>query len=197
MDLLNGPAEQRVQRLRLAGVYLLLLCCWILTAPAGSRAQAKTTAEYQLRAAFVYNFAKFVEWPAEAFDDSGSPIMVCIAGDVAVAEAFQGVLGSKTVNKRELVVHRLTKAVGPRTCQILYHAGDSKGFPLSESLIQGDVLSVGESEEFAARGGMIRLLREGDRLRFVIHRENVERSHLKVSSKLMALSAERSKGLEK
>lgn len=177
-------------------MFLLWMYSFLLTAP-GSLAQAKTAAEYELRAAFVYNFAKFVEWPPESFDNSGSPIQVCIAGDALVVEAFQNVLGSKTVNKRELVVRRWTKAPGRQTCQILYDAGDPKGTPATDYAASADVLSVGESEAFAARGGMIRLLREGDRLRFVIYRENVERSHLKVSSKLMALSAERSRPPEK
>ena len=192
MDVLKVPSDRW---LRPIGVCLLLF--WILAVPPGSGAQAKTAAEYELRAAFVYNFAKFVEWPAESFDNSGSPIQVCIAGDALVAEAFQNVLGSKTVNKRELLVRRLTKTPELRTCQILYDAGDAKGVPLADSAATADVLSVGESEEFAARGGMIRLLRQGDRLRFLIYRENVERSHLKVSSKLLALSAERSKSPEK
>ena len=197
MDVLNVPAKRRVPPHRRIGVFLLMLNAWILAAPAGSVAQAKTVAEYQLRAAFVYNFAKFVEWPRESFEAADSPIQVCIAGEASVAEAFQHVLGSKTVDKRELIVLRLTKPGVPGNCQILYHAGDSKNFPLAAFLVTGDVLSVGESEEFAARGGMIRLLREADRLRFVIYRENVERSHLKVSSKLMALSAERSKSADK
>lgn len=192
MDVLNLPAMQLRRLLRPVGV-CVLLHLWIFVVPAGSKAQAKTAAEYELRAAFVYNFAKFVEWPPESFDNSNSPLQVCIAGDMAVVEAFQSVLGSKTVNKRELVVRRVTKSPAPRTCQILYDAGDAKGPPLLERAAQSDVLSVGESDQFVAHGGMIRLLREGDRLRFVIYREHVDRSQLRVSSKLMALSAERSK----
>lgn len=196
MDVLSFLAERLPRQLQPIGVFLLLPF-WIMSVPAGSRAQAKTAAEYELRAAFVYNFAKFVEWPPESFDNSGSPLQVCIAGDTAVVEAFQNVLGSKTVNKRELVVRRVTKSPAPRTCQILYDAGDAKGPPLLERAAQSDVLSVGENDEFVAHGGMIRLLREGNRLRFVIYRENVERSQLRVSSKLMALSAARSKPPEK
>ena len=112
MDVLNVPAKRplRLWDHHRIGV-CLLLPFWILAVPAGSVAQAKTLVEYELRAAFVYNFAKFVEWPPESFEAADSPIQVCIAGEASVAEAFQHVLGSKTVNKRELIVLRLTKPV--------------------------------------------------------------------------------------
>jgi hypothetical protein len=196
MDLLTDRAGPRGhQSPRRADLFLLALALAFVAQAlhAGILPQSKTAAEYELRAAFVYNFAKFVEWPPESFGDGNSPIHVCIAGNAAVAGAFQHVLGSKTVNRRELVIHRLTKPPGPRACQILYLAAENVDAAWQERMTQADVLSVGESEEFGAQGGMIRLLREGDRLRFVIYRDNVERSRLKVSSKLMALS----KGPEK
>jgi hypothetical protein len=145
--------------------------------------------EYEVKAVYLYNFAKFVEWPAAAFDKPQTPYSICVLGtdpfgellDIAAAESVQG---------RRMTVRRLTDAKAAAGCHILY-VGPSERRKLPEifqNLGKFPTLTVGEDDDFTRAGGCMRFFRLGDTVRFEINVEATERARLKVSAKLLSLA---------
>jgi hypothetical protein len=146
--------------------------------------------EYQVKAAFLYNFAKFVEWPAVAFEKPQTPYSICVLGadpfgqvlDIAAAESVQG---------RRMMVRRLgddlKNAAG---CHILFVSptGRSKLPAIFAALGQFPTLTVGEDEEFIRAGGCMRFYLLEDKVRFEISVQATEKARLKVSAKLLSLA---------
>jgi hypothetical protein len=167
---------------RIAGTMVSLL---ILAAP--MRAQA--VSEYEVKALFIYNFAKFIEWPPEAFSVSREPITVCIAGQDPFGSEIDQAVKGKTVNSRELAIKRIGKSDDLKGCQILFIGSAEKKyakFLLSSAGV--GVLSVGESDGFTEMGGVIGFAMDGNKVRFDINLEAAERAHIKISSKLLSLA---------
>jgi len=154
-----------------------------LVPPFSSHA-ADRTLEYQVKAAFLLNFTKFVEWPAAAFEGPASPINICIFGDDPFGGALDRMLGGEDVNGRSLTVGRITRTPGLKTCQVLFLPDSEKeGLKMLPGL--GPVLTVGEEESFLHHGGMIAFIIENRRVRFRINRIAAENAGLKLSSKLL------------
>ncbi len=145
--------------------------------------------EYQVKAAFLYNFAKFVEWPSEAFASPESPMVLVILGSNPFGDALKNLRG-KTVNGRQLVVRMAESVEDVDPSHILY-VGESEKGKLSHILKTAEkrnILTVGDSEGFAQRGGVINMLTEGSRVVIEVNPEAAQRARLTVSSKLLALA---------
>src|SRR6185503_1902006 len=115
----------------------------------------KGSSEYELKAAFIYNFAKFVEWPVEAFPDKGAPIVVGVVGDDPFNGSLDSVVG-KSANGRQVAIRRLSASQDLRSCHMLF-VSSSEWKRLGEIVASVDgasVLTVGEMEGFASNGGM-------------------------------------------
>ena len=174
------------------GVFALLLIvagALAATLPQ-AQPQSEPLSEYQIKAAFLYNFAKFVEWPGDAFSDSQAPIVLGIVGEDPFGKALDGVILGKTVNGRSLVVRRLRRGEDLRSCHILFISLSEKRHlaRILESLKGSSVLTVGEADGFVQSGGVIQLLLEEGRVRFEINPDAAARARLKISAKLMALA---------
>jgi hypothetical protein len=157
----------------------------------GGGAQAQTSSgEAQVKAAFVYNFLKFVDWPAEAFHGTQDPVVVGIVGEGDVADATERFLAAKQVGARPVVVRRLSWDQSLAGVQAIFIAEpDAKRLHhVLEAAAASSVLSIGEGEEFATRGGVIGLLIEGSKVRFDIDTGAAQAAGLHVSSKLLALT---------
>jgi iron complex outermembrane receptor protein len=146
--------------------------------------------ESQIKAAFVYNFLKFVEWPAEVFHRPDEPLVVAIVGEGPTAEATEQFLATKQVGGRRILVRR----VGWEEPLAGVHAvfvteGDAKKlrYVLAAASAR-PILSIGEGESFASSGGLIGLVIEQRKVRFDIDMAVAEATGLKVSSKLLALT---------
>jgi hypothetical protein len=146
--------------------------------------------ESQIKAAFVYNFLKFVEWPAEVFHRPDEPLVVAIVGEGPTAEATEQFLATKQVGERRILVRR----VGWEEPLAGVHAvfvteGDAKKlrYVLAAASAR-PILSIGEGESFASSGGLIGLVIEQRKVRFDIDMAVAEATGLKVSSKLLALT---------
>jgi len=154
-----------------------------------SSLRAQSATEYQVKAVFLYNFAKFVEWPSDPGGSSG-PISICVLGD----DPFDGILDQaikgKTVNGRELVIKRFKQVGEAAACQIVFISSSNKKVlrPILESLIRAGALTVGETEGFAQLGGVINLTLEDNRVHFEINVDAAQRARLKISSKLLSLA---------
>jgi hypothetical protein len=168
--------------LRLALPLFLLL----LAVPALLGAQS--AAEYDVKAAFLYNFAKFVDWPPEAFPDPNS-LKVCVLGDDPFGGSLQTVSGEQ-VGSRKLTVMRADSLAKPAGCQILFISRSEREH-VSQILaaVKGSpVLTVGDTKGFADDGVIINFVLEGSKVRFEINTDSADRAKLKISSKLLQLA---------
>lgn len=153
-------------------------------------ARAQAVSEYQVKALFIYNFAKFIEWPPETFSNSHDPITVCIAGQDPFGSEIDQAVKGKTVNSRELVIKRIGKSDDTKGCQVLFVGSIEKKHikSLLSSVGTSNVLSVGENDGFPDMGGVIGFAMEGNKVRFDVNLEAANRAHLKISSKLLSLA---------
>ena len=142
--------------------------------------------ESQVKAAFLFNFAKFVQWPVE---DRG-PLVIGVVGDDAFGDVVQKVVQGRTVNGRDLAARRLS--VGDQTagCSVVFIAG-SRQRDAADVLqrTHGAVLTVGETPQFVRDGGMVRFFVEDNHLRFQIDQSTAKAVGLKISSQLLTLAA--------
>jgi len=166
-----------------------LICVVVL--PAEGRAQDATVSEYQVKAAYLYNFAKFVEWPAESFSSASSPFQICIFGADPFGEALRNLTRGKQVNGRSFeILDGVTAAAQAGSCHILFvSTSATRQFQAILQTLQGrSVLIVGESEGFVQRGGMINFVLEGGRVQFEVNRKTAEQAGLKISAKLLSVA---------
>jgi hypothetical protein len=154
-----------------------------------SSVSAQDVTEPALKAAFIYNFAKFTEWPADAAP-AQEPFVLCVLGDAAVSDALV-----RTVNARVLAGHStsvsfMTPGASPRKCHLLYVSGVTAGqaAQMLAGLRDVPVLTISDLEGFTELGGIARFFFEHGQLRFSVNLESVERAHLHMSSRLLALA---------
>jgi len=173
----------RAQGIRLITAAILLPCC----AQPDSAPQAPT--EYQVKAAFLYNFAKFVEWPA-APNEQKDPLAICVLGQDPFDGALERVTQGKTVNDRRIVIRRTNDIAIARSCQVLFVSLSEVGrmTEIIKALRDASVLSVSDIERFCQSGGVIAFAMEGQRVRFRINVNAAARANLKISSKLLQLA---------
>lgn len=146
--------------------------------------------EYEVKAAFLYNFAKFVEWPADGHRGPPDGFVITILGDDPFGTIIDEALQGKTVDSRKVVVRRARRAEDVESSQILFIC-DSEGDELSRVLkrVEGAaILTVGEMDRFAERGGVIRFRMDKSRVRLEINPSAAERARLRISSELLKLA---------
>ncbi len=165
----------------------VLLC---LISVCADSAQTSPSSEYQVKAAFLYHFSQFVEWPEGTFKHTGSPLVYCTIGEDPFHGALDASLSGKTLGARPLHVSHFQQSQDFRACQIVFiGAGDKKLVASMLSSLKGaPILTVGDSEHFVEDGGMIGFLLEENKIRFEINMEAAEHAKLKLSSRLLALA---------
>lgn len=165
----------------------VLLCCLIWP---GSYLRAQSATEDELKAAFVYHFAQFVEWPLATFPDERAPIVVGVLGDDSFREVLTQIVENKVLRGRKFAVRKWNRNDNPQLCQILF-VGSSENKAVAETLQKRNapgVLTIGETEGFAERGGMINFVLSDKKLNFEINQKSAESAGLKISSKLLTLA---------
>ncbi len=168
---------------------LLLTSCALFNCPS-ARAQEAAPSEFQLKAAFIYNFAKFVEWPVEAFPASYSPFVIGIIGDNPFDDTLGQTVLNKQINGHPFRVVQFKTLADLKRCHILF-IGLSERKRLAEILrsIRGaSVLTVSDLDHFLPAGGMIHFLMEGKKVRFEINDAAAKQAGLRISSKLLNLA---------
>jgi YfiR/HmsC-like len=156
----------------------------------GARAPAQAPAdEAQIKAAFVYNFLKFVDWPGTPSRRSDEALVVAIVGEGTTADAVAAFLATKRVGDRPILVRRLLwdQSFAGVNAAFVSEDDPKKLHRIFDAAAGAAVLSIGESPNFAARGGVIGLLVEERRVRFDIDTDAADASRLHISSKLLAL----------
>jgi hypothetical protein len=147
--------------------------------------QQASLTQYHVKAAFLYNFAKFVDWPASAFAGPESPFVLCVVGTEPFISARETLAG-KSIKGRKVLVRRIDTMVGARQCNMIYLAStDDGGFSLEPTQLKAAVLTVGESEDFLRRGGIINLTVVNNKIRFEIDRDSGERLGFRFRAQLL------------
>ncbi len=165
------------------------MACLLAAAPARVRAQ-DALSEYQVKAAYLFNFLKFVEYPEESFADPLAPIVIGVVGEDPFGDALPQVVTGKTVQGRDLVIRIYHAGEDLRGAHILFiSASERKRLPVILSSLRGSsVLTVSDTAGFLDAGGMIQFLNENGRVRFAINVDAASRAKLKMSSKLLSLA---------
>ncbi|HEY2379734.1 MAG TPA: YfiR family protein [Terriglobia bacterium] len=162
--------------------------CLILGHSPASVSQAGA-GEYQVKAAFLYNFAKFVDWPPQAFARGGPSFTICLAGD-PFAQELDKIVQGEVLDNRPLMVRRLAHGEDMRGCQMIYIASEEakRSAEILKAVDDDPILTVGESDDFIDNGGIIRFIKTGGRIHFQINPDAAERVSLKISARLLRLA---------
>lgn len=152
-------------------------------------AQAQVASEYDVKAAFLYNFTKFVEWPPSVFHDERSDFRLCVLGEDPFGRSLE-VIANEKVAGREISLLRTAKLAEPEGCQILFISRSERGrMPeVLRELRDTPVLTVADTGGFLDQGGIVNFILESGKVRFEINQEAAERAGIKISSKLLRLA---------
>jgi hypothetical protein len=151
---------------------------------------AQEVSEYALKAAFLYNFAKFVQWPAGAFSGASAPLVLCTYESNKVGNALRGIVNNKTIRGRSLAVKEIEDISESNVCQVLFmgRSASRNEKSILAAIRRRSILVVGETPNFAKDGGAISFVVQDNRLRFVVNLRATDRAGLKLSSKLLSLA---------
>ncbi len=162
----------------------------LLVGTAGLAAQTVRASEYQVKAVFLFNFAQFVDWPAEGFPDSDTPLVIGVLGEDPFRGFLDQTVRDERLGGRPLQVRRYHSVDEIKTCHILFISGPEGDRP--EGILAGlknrPILTVSDADGFAERGGMIRFVTDRNRIRLQINLEAAEAAHLTISSKLLRVA---------
>jgi hypothetical protein len=152
------------------------------------RAQAFN--EYQVKAAFLYTFAKFVEWPAQSFSSPSAAVGICVLGDDPFGTFLDDAVRGKTVGDRPLAIYRMPDLPAGRDCKILFIAASERRrmSALLVSVAAAGLLTVGDTTEFSAQGGIIGLQLDGERIRLKVNLTAADKAKLRISSRVLSLA---------
>ena len=153
-------------------------------------AQDARELEYKVKAAFLLNFTKFVEWPPEAFAGADSPLIIGVFGENPFGNQLEQTIKDKTVDNRPLKARQIQSVDDCTNCNLLFLgvAENDRIKTVLEKVRGVSVLTVGESDGFTEAGGMINFVREGQRFRFQVNNKAAQRAKLKISSKMLGLA---------
>ena len=149
---------------------------------------AASVGESDVKAAFILNFIKFVEWPASAFSSPEDPILISVVGKDPIGDSIDG-LNGKTVSGRRVVVRKARDLAALERCHVLFIGASEKAelAPVLGAVQRWPALTVADFEGFAGRGGTIGFIRQENRVGFEINEESARKAGLKVNAKLLYL----------
>ena len=146
--------------------------------------------EYEVKAAFLYNFARFVQWPAHRFAAADAPLTICVFGSDPFGPVLDEIVRAERVNGRPIAVARPDTPAAANGCHILF-VSDKEEPRFADVLSRLDrhvVLTVGDAPSFLAAGGHISFFLDGNRVRFSVNTEALRECQFQVSSKLLRLA---------
>jgi hypothetical protein len=174
---------------------ILMLCVLAGTLPwcgvSSARGDSPRDREDKLKAAYIFNFAQFVEWPAGAFPGGANgPFVIGVVGDGSFAATLEQVVKGKTAGKREIVVKDYQNAGGVGQCNILFIGpGERNAMPaLVKRAAASSILTVGDFDGFLSDAGMIRFVTEDNRLRFEVNKDAADAAQIKLGAQLLKLA---------
>lgn len=151
---------------------------------------AESLPESQIKAAFLVNFPKYVDWPAEAFVQTNSPVIIAVLGRTEVTAELRKIITGRSVNGRPLLLKPLASGEEPGSCHILFISATAPELSpdVLARLTADAVLTVGESAEFLERGGIINLARREQKIALEVNLPAAEHARIEISSKLLSVA---------
>ena len=172
-------------------IVILCVVLFIFNFPAYNKSMAGEVKEYAVKAAFVYNFIKFIQWPErESLTEQNSSYQLCFIGNNTVAKEFTK-LNGKRIGSKTLDTHRLLQVKGCPKCKIIFISRGVDSLTLKKviSRVKGKpVLTIGETKKFTKLGGVISFFLKNDHLHFAINTKAAKIQGLKMSSRLLKLA---------
>lgn len=152
--------------------------------------RAADSREYEVKAAFLFNFAKFVEWPQASFSGPQAPLAICVMGRDPFGATLDDLVRGEQVNDRPLGVKRIESPAEAGSCHILFVSPSERGRfgGVLGAMDTTRTLTVGDAPGFLQAGGHVRFFVEGNRVRFEIDADKTDVAQFKVSSKLMRVA---------
>jgi hypothetical protein len=152
-------------------------------------AQASKPTDYDVKAVYLYNFSRFIEWPARVTTNSES-FNVCVLGQDPFGPALDATLVNETISGKSVTAKRISTPEEAVNCQILYLSSteESRLNKIIEGLNKGAVLTVSDMPQFSQRGGMIQFVLEGKKVRFEVNLSATQRAGLTLSSELLKVA---------
>lgn len=174
-----------ISRCRVA--WLISLTLFFPVVKAGPPDPAPISAEYQLKAVFLFNFAQFVEWPPRAFAKSNAPLIIAVLGDDPFGTYLDDLVRGEKVGERPLIVRRYPHGDEPADCHIIFICrSESRDLEKILAQLQGrSVLTVSDVDSFTRQGGMVRFVTENGKIRLRINVEAAKACDLTISSKIL------------
>ena len=171
--------------------FLAPVTAWVFFAATGLLAQQAKPSEYQVKAAYLYNFGRFVKWPAGVAAGKTDSFPVCVLGRDPFGSILDSTLAGEALEGKPVAIRRIASGQDAADCRILF-VSSTEEHHLKEILAaidQAGVLTVSDIPGFSRRGGMIQFVMEGDRVRFEINLATAESARLVLSSELLKVAA--------
>jgi hypothetical protein len=164
---------------------------WLVLLVAGAGLlRADTSPEYKLKAAYLFNFTKFVDWPTNAFADAKAVMVIGVLGEDPFGNSLEEIVQNRTINGRSLAIQRVRRVEELKNCQLLFISRSEQSH--LKSILAGldgrPVLTVSDADDFLDNGGTISLVLDGRNIRFEINAGTAERAGLKIDAQLLSLA---------
>jgi YfiR/HmsC-like len=184
----RGPARSITCRVVVwFGAFLTLALATV------SKADSTIAREYKVKAAFIYNFAKFVEWPPQKLGGDSAPLVIGVLGPNPFGDELENALKGRQINGRGIVVRQFDDVEAAKAAHLLFVSVNDET-KLRRALKEYGVLTIGQSESFTRNGGIITFTFEHDKLGFDINVGAAEQAGLKISAQLQKLAKSVRKG---
>lgn len=185
----GGQAGCPVNSSRLLGFVLLCLIC---TASLAWGEDSSISKEYQLKAALIYSFTKYIDWPPSRFASPDSPLVIGVIGQNPFGDELEKIVEGRRVNGRGFIVKPIYSSKEIASVHVLFVPAGEEPRVVGDSmdLIQAPgVLTVGETEQFTVLGGIITFVTAGDKVHFEVNRESANRGGVSIGQQLLKLSS--------
>jgi len=164
-----------------------IVICFLISLNTCVLAQSAPPSEYEIKAACLYNFAKLIEWPENAFENDDIPFFIGVLGEDPFGGALERVIQDRTIGERKIAIRRSS---GHASCQLLFiSSSESENISSVLKTIEGrHVVTVGEFDDFVDQGGVIELFIEDNKVRFSVNVDAAKRAGVTMDSDLLRLS---------
>jgi hypothetical protein len=155
------------------------------------RAQQAKASEFQVKATYLYNFGRFVQWPANVTAAQGDSFPICVIGQDPFGSALDATLAGETIDGKSVVAKRVVKTLDAQDCRVLYISSseDSRLREILAGINKAGVLTVSDIPQFSQRGGMIQFVVSGNKIRFEVNLTSAQDAGLTLSSDLLKVAA--------
>ncbi|MFL6515645.1 MAG: YfiR family protein [Chthoniobacterales bacterium] len=173
-------------RAKLAACALALI---LAVVPAGSAAHVDAT-EYGLKSVFLYQFCRFMEWPASAFSSPRDPLVIGVIGDDPFGQLLNEAVEGETYHGRPIRIEHYRNPRDIKRCHILFvsHSDEDQVNQILSSVAGKNIITVGETDDFLDHGGMIALTADRNKVHVRVNQSSLRTANVEVSSKLLRVA---------